>query len=67
MQVAFFFFIQLMKYFRFLAEDFHFDTSYPSHFKLFSILNEIGGLHYELLLKKNMIVELCVSSYGRLQ
>ncbi len=67
MHVANSFFHTIDEIFRLLAEDVHFDRSYPSHFKLFSMLNEIGGLHHELLLKKNMIVELCVSSYGRLQ
>jgi len=37
--------------FKFLAQDIHSDTCF-SHFKLFSTSNEIGGLHYELLLKK---------------
>jgi hypothetical protein len=37
--------------FKFLAQDIHSNTC-SSHFKLFSTSNEIGGLHYELLLKK---------------
>jgi hypothetical protein len=38
--------------FRFLAEDVHFDTSCPSHFKLFSILNEIEVCTMNYYLKR---------------
>jgi hypothetical protein len=41
-----------------LAQEIQFDTC-SFHFQLFSTSNEIGGLHYELLLKNKMLVELC--------
>jgi hypothetical protein len=48
--------------FKFLAQDIHSDTC-SFHFELFSTSNEIGGLHYELLLKNKMLMELCGGNY----
>ncbi len=44
--------------FTLLTQCVHFNTC-PSHFKLLMIPSQIVGLHFELLLKKNMLMELC--------
>jgi hypothetical protein len=50
------------KTFKFLAKDIHYETC-PSHFKLSMLPSHISGLYHELLLKKNMLVKLCVGNY----
>jgi hypothetical protein len=50
------------KNFIFLVKDVHSNSCF-FHFKLILMPNEIYGLHYELLLKKNLLVELCVGNY----
>jgi hypothetical protein len=39
---------------------------FPTHFKLSQLPNETSELHIELLLKKNILVELCVGNYSTL-
>ncbi len=49
--------------FSFFAQDVHFETC-PFHFRLSMIPNQITYLHCELLVKKNMLVELCVWNHA---
>jgi hypothetical protein len=37
-----------------------------THFKLFQLPNETCGLHIELLLKKYILIKLCVGNYSTL-
>ncbi len=44
------------------SQDIHFDTCL-FHFRLLMIPSQTTRLHHELLVKKNMLVELCARSY----
>jgi len=47
--------------FLFVVQNVHFETC-AFHFKLPIFPNHIGGLYHELLLLKNILVELCVGN-----
>jgi len=48
--------------FTLFSQDIHFDTC-PFHFRLLMIPSQTTRLHHELLVKKNMLVELCARNY----
>jgi hypothetical protein len=48
--------------FTFLTYDVHIETC-PSHFKLSNLPFQMVSLHYKILDKKKMLVELCVRNY----
>jgi len=50
------------KTFTLFSQDIHFDTC-PFHFRLLMIPSQTTRLHHELLVKKNMLVELCARNY----
>ncbi len=52
----------LCETFTFLACDVHIETC-PSHFKLSNLPSQTTGLHYEILVKKQLLVELCARNY----
>jgi hypothetical protein len=49
--------------FNFFAKDIHSKTC-PFHFKLSMLPSHTNGLHHELLLLKNMLIELRVGNYA---
>jgi len=57
--------ITLGQTFKFLTQNILFDT-FPTHFKLSQLRNETSGLHTKLLLKENILIELCASNYSTL-
>jgi hypothetical protein len=52
----------LCETFTFLPHDGHTETC-PSHFKLSNLPFQTTGLHYKILVKKIMLMELCVRNY----
>jgi hypothetical protein len=52
----------LSETFTFLACDVHTKTCL-SHFKLSNLPSQLNGLHYEILVKKKMLLELCARNY----
>jgi hypothetical protein len=51
--------------FLFLVKDIHSETC-SFHFRLSIIPSQTIGLHHELLIKKNMLVEFCARNYATL-
>ncbi len=52
----------LCETFAFLACDVHTETC-PFHFKLSNLPSQTTGLHYEILVKKKLLMELCARNY----
>jgi hypothetical protein len=52
----------LNEIFTFLTCDVHTKT-YPFRFKLSNLPSQMNGLHYEILVKKKILVELCAGNY----
>jgi hypothetical protein len=61
----FFFDITHGQTFKFLMQDILTNT-FPTHFKLSQLPNETSGLHIELLLKKNILIEVFGGNYSTL-